>query len=266
MKTPSLLSFAIATAMLLFLNACRHTHGESTPEEPLSIPPKLQKAFRSDTEFQEFKYDAAGRITQYISQWQYVISDPTQVQRIENTFEYNTAGQLIRVNSNRGFHDYHYKNGMLERIESFSGGRLISTTYLKFTIKGQVSEREEVTPEAHQQPDSPSKTKWVYTYDSKSNCTHVDYFLFLKNQYELYEKTDYSGFDNNYNPLNLVAFYPYVPSALFHINNPTTAVTTSAATGAQNITTFGYQYNEKGIPISKTTTYHNEPNTLHFQY
>ncbi len=267
MKTLWLKWAVPALAMTFLLSACKDNAGIPTQPDPSAVTaPNLRKAIGSETDFQQFEYDAGGRLTQYVSQWQYVQSDPTQIRRLENNFEYNAAGQLTTVRSQGGSHQYFYKNGALERVESRAANRLISTTYFLFDAKNRVIEREEIVPEERHMPDDPAKTKWKYAYDAKGNCAQVDYYIYMNEAYKLYESTDYSDFDNSANPFDQLAFFPYVPWVKFQVNNPGKQTTTAASTGDKLVTTFQYQYDGKGVPIQRTMTQRGFAVTLKLEY
>lgn len=267
MKTEWLKWTVPVITMAFLMLSCRNDHDIPDKPDPIvDASPKLKKAIGSTTDFQQFEYDNGGRITQYVSQWQFVQSDPSQIRRLEQNFEYNPAGQLVTVNSDAGIHRYFYKNGVLERIESQSAKRLISTTYFQFNAKGQVAEREEVVPEEHRLPDAPAKTKWKYTYDTKGNCIHTDYFLFIEDSYKLNESIDYSEFDNSGNPFDLLSFYPYIPWVKFHVNNPGKQTVLYASGGQPAITAYRYQYNSKGIPTQRTITQNGADWTVRLEY
>ncbi|WP_428656436.1 hypothetical protein [Runella sp.] len=262
------LKWTVPVITMAFLTlGCKDNNDLPDRPDPIEeAAPKLKKAVGSATDFQQFKYDSDGRITQYVSQWQFVQSDPSQIRRLEQNFVYNAAGQLTTLSSDAGIHNYVYKNGVLEKVESRSANRLISTTYFLFDAKGQVAEREEVVPEEHRLPDAPAKTKWKYTYDAKGNCVHTDYFLFMEDSYKLYESIDYSEFDTSGNPFDLLSFYPYVPWVKFHVNNPGKQTTSYASGGEPAITTYRYQYNSKGIPTQRTITQNGADWTVKLEY
>ncbi|MCP1381671.1 hypothetical protein [Runella salmonicolor] len=267
MKTHLLKMTTWVVAVALMMTACKNNDDlPKPPDETETNALKLRKASASEIDYQLFDYDSSGRITRHVSQWQYVQSDPSQIKRIENNFEYNSAGQLITVRSQGSDHRYFYTNGTLERVESRASNRLISTTYFLFDAKGRVSEREEVVPDDRQMSDAPAKTKWKYTYDAKGNCVHVDYFLFMEGKYSLYETLDYSEFDSASNPFDQLSFFPYVPWVKFQVNNPGKQISTAASTGLKQSTTFRYQYDAKGIPTQRTINQGGAEWTLKLEY
>jgi hypothetical protein len=267
MKTPRLAWTTLVVALALFHSACKNNPEIPTPpNEPEQTAPKLRKAIGSETDFQQLDYDSSGRITQYVSQWQFVQSDPSQIKRLVYTFEYNAAGQLNTVRSKGDMHSYFYKNGILERIESRMTNRLISTTNFLFDEKGRVVEREEVMPDEQYAPELPSKTKWKYTYDTKGNCIHEDYFLFMDNKYQLYESTEHTEFDNSANPFDRLSFFPYVPWVKFQVNNPGKRTVTASSGGQPRITAYRYQYDSKGIPTQRTVSTNGADWTVKLEY
>jgi YD repeat-containing protein len=236
---------------------------------PVTIAPKIQKAMYSDRDFQQFEYDTQGRITKYVSQWQSVQSDPSKITRIDNVFVYDAAGQLTTVRNQAGESRYQYQNGKVSTIETYaSNGKLLSTMRIKWNDKSQVTEREEVIPTSLRLPDGPEATKWLYNYDSKGNCLKMQLFYQKNGQYQLFETTDFSEFDNAPNALDILAFSPFLPTTVFQTNNPGRITVTFALTPSyQQRVTHQYRYNDKGIVTERTTSRQgNGVITMRFEY
>ncbi|AEI51967.1 hypothetical protein [Runella slithyformis] len=273
MKTNHLPAMALLAATVLSASSCQEKNGvpqpivvnpnptqPQTPNRPGTPPattaPKIQKAIYSDRDFQQFEYDAQGRIDKYVSQWQSVQSEPDKITRIDNIFIYDAAGQLTTVRNQAGESRYRYQNGKVSTIETYAtNGRLLSTMRIKWNDKNQVTEREEVIPTGLRLPDSPEATKWLYSYDSKDNCVKMEYFYQKEGQYQLFETTLFSEFDNAPNALDAVAFHPFLPSAVFQANNPGRMTVTFAVNPSyQQRVMHQYRYNDKGIVTERSTT------------
>jgi YD repeat-containing protein len=286
MKTNHLTVMALLAATVLGVSSCKEKNEVPQPivvnpdpaqpqdpnkpdTPPVTIAPKIQKAMYSDRDFQQFEYDAQGRIAKYVSQWQSVQSDPSKITRIDNVFVYDAAGQLTSVRNQAGESRYQYQNGKISTIETYATNtKLLSTMRIKWNDKNQVTEREEVIPVSLRSPDGPEATKWLYSYDLKGNCVKMEYFYQKNGQYQLFETTVFSEFDNAPNALDVVAFSPFLPSTVFQVNNPGRMTVTFALNPSyQQSVTHQYRYNDKGIVTERNTTRQgNGTITTRFEY
>lgn len=270
MKTHRLTVVALLVAVVLSVSSCKEQNESpkpivvnptpppqepNKPDVPATIAPKLSKVVYSDSDFQQFEYDAEGRITKYLSQWQSVQSDPSKIARIDHVFAYNTVGQLTTVRGQEGESRYQYQNGKVSGIQTYAlNGKLLSTMYIKWNDKNQVVEREEIIPVGVRLPDGPEATKWLYGYDNNGNCVKVEYFYQKDGKFQLFETTVFSEFDNAPNALDVIAFHPFLPSAVFQAHNPGRQLVTFALNPSyQQSVRHQYRYNTKGIVTERTT-------------
>ncbi|MCU0391868.1 MAG: hypothetical protein MUE81_12180 [Thermoflexibacter sp.] len=267
-------NLVILFVMVLGLSSCQQEADFPDPrpreENPTPIEEKvlLKRIQNAPNDFQTFEYDGQGNILKYATQYTYSASGA--VRQNSHVFEYDEAKKLIKVASSYGYSKYFYKDGKLEKTETYytANNQLISTIFYTFNDKQQLVSALEVVAKPFE--DSPSEIKRTFLYDEKGNLTQQAHlFLNKNNAFELIYTVFYEDYDDKKSVDNQVFFYPYLPKTKFFANNYR-RLKTVYANGAidEHIYLFDYQYNNKGFPSSKTQSVANRPDvtSIRFEY
>lgn len=252
----ALLSSCCIAGLLLpagLLSSCRE---HCTPPAPAENRLRVKRITWADTDFQEYTYDANGRLTRYVSQWLYVMGTD-QVKRVESAFEYNRQGQLTRmVTENLWEVKYFYKDTVLEKSEEYDHkGRLAVTHYYLFASGHWPREIRDVITDPTDGNRVTGELKRVYEYDHKgNNIVQKEYVKDLATgTFTLNLSTHYEGFDTNRYVENATALNPYVPHARLWTNNyASRTLKDKNGNVLQPPQLYTFECNEEGYPVRKS--------------
>ncbi|WP_337043570.1 RHS repeat domain-containing protein [Emticicia sp. 17c] len=121
--------------IILFAIACKPE--TATPEDPVSKDCMIQRLAYDDGSTYDYKFSANNQLTEIKYMWK---DDNGQPQNITMKFDYNTAGNLLKVTNTEGYIDnYLYdSNGLLTRIDfKDPDGKM----YEQFTVKMDAQKR-----------------------------------------------------------------------------------------------------------------------------
>lgn len=262
-------NLVILFVMVLGLSSCQQEvdFPDPRPREenrtPIVEKALLKKIQNAPNDFQTFEYDEQGNLLKYTTQYTY--SPNGAVRQNSHVFEYDEAKKLIKVASSYRYSKYFYKDGKLEKTETYSpsNNQLISTIFYTFNEKQQLVSALEVIVKP-----TPSQSKRTFRYDEKGNLTQQAHaFLNKNNAFELTHTVFYENYDDKKSVDNQVFFYPYLPTTKFFANNYR-RMKTVYANGAidEHTYLFDFQYNDKGFPISKTQSVANRPNVTSIKF
>ena len=267
-------NFILLIISVLSLWSCQQEEADlpkpigENPSQPVEQKILLKRIMNSPVDFQAFDYDEQGNIVKYTSQSTYRADGAVRV--LTHLFEYDEAKNLIKTASSYGYTKYFYKDGKLEKTETYytTNNQLVGTIFYTFNEKKQLIETVEVVAKPFE--DSPSQIKRTYVYDEKGNITQQAYlFLNKSNEFELVYTVFYEDYDDKKSIDNVLFTYPYLPTSKFHQNN-FRRMKTVYANGAidEHTYLFEYQYNDKDFPTSKVQSVANRPDvtTIRFDY
>jgi hypothetical protein len=242
----AILVFAAFLSMLVV--SCKNNQVEQ-PQPAVEV--KLKKITYSDSDFQTFSYNDAGKITKYTSQWQFVQNDPTQIKKLNFDFLYDATGNLIRVNTTGGgYIKYYYKNNILEKTEEIDAKDRVQTRRT-YTFTG--NNLTEEYWETNLVYGDKAEVKVVFDYDNIGNLIKETTSIpdSITHNFVPNDITEYSGFDSNPKTDNLLMRYPHLPAITLQKNNPAKKVFKTADGKIIFTENYTYQYDEKGVPVKK---------------
>lgn len=256
--------FAVLMAILiqLGLSAC-HKDPVVEPSEPL--PPQQQlpnplpanalvKQLKwTDLDHITFTYNALNQVQQVRSQWQYVQGDPTQIKSITYDLEYDAQHKPVRISTEGGLDAKYFYDGerLVKSQELNQQGKVMKEVTYSYTNNRISQELWRIPAVVAGEPDD--IYKHVFAYDSKGNLNKIAVYEQKENlQYILIETTEYSDFDDKINPTSWMLRYPYLPQMRLQFNNPRKEVR-KTTDSTPRTTTYAYEYNQAGVPISKQT-------------
>lgn len=213
----------------------------------------LRQLTRSATDFQQFEYDAAGRVSQYVSQWQFMQNSP-QVRRLTQRLEYNQAGKLMRIRKEGSEIRYVYDAaGTLLRAEEYNTlGDLLNRHSYQWAGNKLV---EEIAENRLSGGDW-ARLKSSFEYDQAGNLTKETKVVLLANGTERPELTiEYSEFDRylKHPADDFIMRQPFVGQGIFQVNNPGKKVIRIANGRIVTEERYSYTYGNMGYPSQKAT-------------
>ncbi|MCU0353184.1 MAG: hypothetical protein MUD08_05505 [Cytophagales bacterium] len=213
---------------------------------------RLKKIAYSATDFQEFEYDSEGKLTRYVSQYQFVQGDPTKIQRITYQMQYDDLKRLVRVTQNNGtlttsIKTYFYKDGVLEKTEEARpNGRLLERRTFTFADNRLMQELRETADDAGQVQ---ATYRTDFAYAGNGNLTKETVYLRGNSGFNVDHTFEYSDFDDKPKSDHLLTRFLFLPSMVLHPNNPGKVVM-KLANGTVNYTeNYTFQYSPTGLPV-----------------
>lgn len=279
MKQQSLKTALLALIVLLSAIACeKDPENEPNPtvppqqELPNPLPAKalVSQLKWTDTDHETFTYNAKGQVSQLRSQWQYVEGDPTKIRTIVYDFQYDAQDKPVQVNYTGEFSvKYFYHGNLIHRTKEFYPGgdwsKEVTYIYAGNRIMQEIWHVNGL-------PGEPVDVyKYDFGYDAKGNLSEVKTYEQVidstsgQQQYKLLETLEYSDFDDKINPMSWKLRFPFLPQVRWQFNNPRREVR-RLPDGKEEITTYEYEYNEKGLPVVKRVIRPSGVYTLNYFY
>ncbi|MCB0534238.1 MAG: hypothetical protein KDD14_18695 [Saprospiraceae bacterium] len=262
MKQHTRLLMLLPLAVLLAATACKkepvsEPPGGDSPQQQLPNPLPAHALVRqqrwTETDHQTFAYNDKGQVMQEIFQYQYVQGDPTKIRTMIYDFTYDSQNRPVQLNYTGGFTtQFLYHGNLIHKTrELYPGGALAKEVTYLYSNNRMAQETWRI-PSIPGEPDD--VYKHVFGYDNRGNLNKVEVFEQTGvDQFKLLETTTYSDFDDKINPLSWQLRYPYIPQLRLQFNNPR-KVSVQAEDGTVSTTTYAYEYNAQGLPVSNQET------------
>jgi hypothetical protein len=257
----ALLQFSCLAGLLLpvgLLSSCQESRdcGCAPRPDPVENRLRVKRITWSETDFQEYTYNAKGLLTQYVSQWLFVMGTD-QVKRVTSDFEYDAQGKLTRMVTEDVMEvKYYYKGAVLEKSEEYDQrGRLAVTHYYTFAPGHRPLEIRDVITDPTEGNRVTGELKHVYEYDGKGNNTVQKEYVKDMNTgaFSLNLSVHYDGFDGNKYVENATALNPYVPHARLWTNNyASRTLKDKDGKVLQPAQLYTFECNQEGYPVRKT--------------
>ena len=166
MKKIKLITWAIASSMLLLLSCSNDDPTPTENKEVVKLPVKI--TFTGDESAHNFEYDTNDRITKLVC---------TKVggeNKIFN-FTYDGAGKLVKITDDRGFvHSFEYSDHKITETV------MDNDTY-DYSVFYKLNEKEQVTEYSFDENDA---TPFICSYDNKGNLLKHSYISGSNNDEE----------------------------------------------------------------------------------
>ncbi|MCC9138192.1 hypothetical protein ACFSKU_00320 [Pontibacter silvestris] len=179
-------------------------------------------------------------------------------------FEYNSNGQLTKASSYSGSNnallseqDYTYnESGLLTKSNSsyYNGSSLVYSSYATYAYNAdnKLEQKSVYEVEESKEGEEESKLKSYTTFETLPNGnygTEQQFVMDANNEAKLFSTTTYT-YDSNINPL-----YSYSePGTAISPNNVVASTVEVHGINKTYNYTFSYMYDERGYPVSQTTT------------
>lgn len=250
-------STVLATIILLSIaSSCRKdfvdpANPSTPPQEAANLPIKQIKW--TESEHQTFSYNAQNQVAQFRNQWQYAEGDPVQLRTIIYDFQYDTQNRPVQVHASGGcLTNYFYRNNLVEKTQELSPTGTVLEEINYFYAGNRIVQEFHTQRDLSGQPAG--NYKYTFFYDARGNLNKIKSYTLGENQeYELFETTEFSDFDDKVNPASWTLRAPYLPQMRWQLNNPGKVVTTPV-NGTPRIVRYEYSYNALGLPVSKQKT------------
>lgn len=149
------------SVLTFLLTGCKKPSGGDDPEPETAC--RIDRVDNEDGTYTLFRFDTAGKLTGATLTYQ---NEDDKIVEVPVTYEYNTAGNLVKKNSPGGWVDeYTYDGGgALTKVEFKNG-------------QGQVEERFTVTMDAQKRITQIKNIEdfiSTYTYDNNGNVTKTE--------------------------------------------------------------------------------------------
>ena len=185
------------SVLTFLLTGCKKPSGGDDPEPETAC--RIDKTSYSDGTYNSYRFDAGGKLTSSTLTY---LDENDKIVEIPVTYEYNTAGNLVKSKTPDGWTDeYTYDaTGALTKVEFKNE-------------QGQVEERFTVTTDAQKRITQIKNTEdfiGTYTYDNNGNVTKVEVtwnnFIIDRSTYEYDQSSTAQA------PISAVKGHPFHPS------------------------------------------------------
>lgn len=249
MKTYKKIAFLVL--MSFFVMACgkdEETLVIPIPETPVE---RVKQILKSPTDIQSFEYNEMGKVSRYISQWQFVQNDPASVKKIIYDFVYDTNGSLSQVKFGNSKINYYYQNNLLYKTEETDGKSEILNERIYTYENNRL--HEEYTNVKNLRTGLYDTFIRIFKYDAKGNLIKEEEFYKEagKQAFIPSGRTEYDAFDDKANPDVMTFRFPFLPMIEFFKNNPGKTTHYLSNGNVLNELSFTYVYNDKNYPVKK---------------
>lgn len=214
-------------------------------------------------DFEIFSYNNQGQVANIHFQWQYVIGDPSQIQALDYSIEYDVEDKPVRIEEYHGYFSKHFYNGKnIEKVQEFNEGTLHTETTYAYANGRLAYEIKQVK----KQNGAPNDVyKYNLSYDGKGNLNKVETLQRdSSGQYVWIETVEYSNFDGKINPISWKLRFPYLTQMRYQYSNPQKVVRKRPNT-ADEIITYDYSYDAAERPVLRRSHFPNG-NMLEMEY
>jgi hypothetical protein len=277
MKQLTIKSLFLLLALSSAFSACKVDDDPNPhPDVPSQISPlpdfaKLKLLKRSETDFQEFNYNASGFLNQGTYQWQFVQNDPSALRKIVYDFKVDANGRPTEMSYLPGYRiEYVYQNGLIVHSKEFSPGGALNKDrqyqYQQKRISRVVEVRANVPPAV-----GTTTYRFDYSYDQRGNLNKTQESI-LSNPNTPQEKAslvlviEYLDFDDQINPNSWQLVYPFLPHLRWQFNNPRKEVRYEGELRPIKTTLYRYQYNDQKLPVLRTEELEGGPLSTQYFY
>ncbi|MFB9863143.1 hypothetical protein [Rufibacter immobilis] len=249
--------FVLAVAATFMLAGCELDDPEPMPS---SSPAFLLKVSTTTGDSREFGYDSRGWLVRLDGKgalalnekqeskseviydgWgriSYVVTDgPTE--DIENVYSYTSDNKLYKLEEliNKKVESYH----TFEYDGTGENARLKTRSSFYKDAPTDAAPRE--------------TSKSTFTYDASGNLSEVTQSqkTSATADWQVTQRIKYENYDGKVAVQHLTEGFLFTPGIRLHQSNPG-KVTIILANGEQRVTTHTYQYNERGLPVKRTST------------
>lgn len=246
----------LGCVLLFFLGLFSSCDDDKRTLQPVNPPtPTLKKISYTQNDFQEFSYNAAGLLSRYRSQWNFVEDDSGALKNFIVDLHYDDRNRITHLTFETGGPvKYIYEGNVLKKTEEYDNkGRLVITHHYTFGAKGQLTEVRDVINDLEEQAQR--QLKRTYEYDAKGNVTAIrEYYLNVgADAFTQTSVTTYEGYDDKKNVESQLDLYPYLPQLRLRVNNPTRKIRTDTSNGNRVtwVEEYTYDYHAEGYPVKK---------------
>ena len=268
-----LFAFLISLALISLSLACSRDAIPEPAPEPQSSTRKLQKITAGERNVESYTYDQQGRLASLHSVWRY--ADSTQASAtLDAVITYDTQQRISQILYNGSLTvKFFYEGKLFDRTEEYDHkNRLVITHFYLFNTDNQLVE---LLDQYYDTTGGGTElyVKHRYEYDGQKNVQRV---ITLRRRvgdttFTPWQTTTYEQYDQQKNPNNTLAHYPFVEQVCTQVNNPGKIITRNDTDQSINsVETLTYAYDPQGYPIRKTsqrTTSQSLPATdMFYQY